>query len=273
MTIFDSLLLGTVQGLTEFLPVSSSGHLILMRELLGINTSGGLAFDAVLQLGTILAVFVVFWKTIKHLALVVAPGVLLRRTKNLKTEDIALFVGLLIGTVPALILGLLLEDLMETTFRSPLIVACMLIVGSILFFVAERFAKQTQEHPTVSQSWWVGCFQTLALIPGMSRSGATISGGLLLGLTRSAAARLSFLLSLPIITGSGLKKILDIVQDRPADFDILSLVIGFVTAFGVGLFCIRFLLRYLEKHTLSVFAWYRIGLATVVIAALFITKG
>jgi undecaprenyl-diphosphatase len=264
MTLADGLILGTVQGLTEFLPVSSSGHLILAREVLGINVAGGLAFDAILQLGTILAVLVYFRQTILNLirdVLRIVSG----RGKDVKKEDRNLLLGLIVGTLPALVFGLLLEKFMDSTFRSATIVAITLILGSILFFIAERVATQKDAHPSVKQSWRVGCFQTLALVPGVSRSGATISGGLILGLTRDMAARLSFLLSIPIITGSGLKKLVDVWQSGTIDATWTILAAGFLTAFLVGLFCIRFLLEYLKRHTLSAFAWYRIALAVIVL--------
>ena len=265
MTIVDGLILGTVQGLTEFLPVSSSGHLILAREVLGINVAGGLAFDAILQLGTILAVFVYFRTTIFNLIFRDGIRMVTGRSKEVKKEDRNLLLGLIIGTIPAFFAGLLLEDLMDSTFRSAEIVAVTLILGSLLFFIAEKFAAQKDTNPNLNQSWWVGVFQALALVPGVSRSGATISGGLLLGLTRESAARLSFLLSLPIITGSGLKKLIDLVQAGTFDAEWTTLIVGFATAFLVGFACIRFLLDYLKKHTLAVFAWYRIALAVLVL--------
>lgn len=250
MNALDSLLLGTIQGFTEFLPISSSGHLILFRELLGLNVQGGLAFDAILQLGTVLAVVVYFRKDIVEL---------------FKPQGRSLLASIAIGTIPALVLGLLLEKTMDTVFRSAILVAVMLIAGSVLFIVAEKAAKQTTNAATLGQAWWIGWFQTLALVPGVSRSGATISGGLLFGMTRESAARYSFLLSLPIIAGSGLKKLLDVVQAGGADTSYLNIAIGFAAAFFVGLACIRFLLTYLKRHTLYAFVWYRLALAAIVI--------
>jgi len=264
MNLFDSLLLGAVQGLTEFLPVSSSGHLILMREILGLNTQGGLAFDAVLQLGTILAVFLYFRRDVLNLIRATAL-ILIGRGKTVPASERNLVFGLVVGTIPALVLGLLLERTMETAFRSPLLVAVMLLAGSALFVLAERFSKKTKSETSVADGWWVGVFQTLALVPGVSRSGATISGGLFLGLTREAAARFSFLLSIPIITASGLKKLLDVIQERPADVNPLSLGVGFLAAFLIGLACIHFLLAYLKRHSLNAFVWYRTILALIVI--------
>lgn len=266
MTIFDSVLLGTVQGLTEFLPVSSSGHLILMRELLGINTTGGLAFDAILQLGTVLAALLYFRRDVWQLAkdaLFIVTG----KRKTVPTNRQYELLAIIIGTIPALILGLFLEHTMETLFRSALVVATTLIAGSFLFMVAEMYAKQHHRDVSVKDGLWIGLFQCLALVPGISRSGSTISGGLFRGLTREAAARFSFLLSLPIITGSGLKKLVDVMQDKPADLQYLQLALGFAISFAVGLACIHWLLGYLKKHGLHLFAWYRIALGVIVIAA------
>lgn len=268
MTILDSAILGTVEGLTEFLPVSSSGHLILMRDLLNVNTNGGLAFDAILQLGAILAVFLYFRRDVWTLLCdTVRFGI--GRGREVSAQNKTLILGLIIGTIPALVLGLALQKTMETVFRSAFIVAVMLILGSILFIIAERRATQKLTATTVKQSWWIGCFQTLALIPGVSRSGSTISGGLLFGLTRESAARFSFLLSLPIITGSGLKMLYDAAKHGTAiDATWLQLGIGFLLSFIVGLACIRFLMRYLKTHTLLAFAWYRLALAGIVFVVL-----
>ncbi|MFH1621429.1 MAG: undecaprenyl-diphosphatase UppP [Patescibacteria group bacterium] len=244
----QGLILGLVQGLTEFLPVSSSGHLILTRELLKIDPAGGLAFDAVLQLGTILAVGIYFFKDFISI---------LKNKKYL--------IAIMVGTLPALALGILLEKTMETLFRNSLLVALALVAGSGLFFAAERVAKQKTENVNIKQAWWIGCFQALALIPGVSRSGATISGALFLGIKRENAARFSFILSMPIIAGSGLKKLLDIASAGTGDFNYAALVAGFLTSFVVGIFCIHWLLQFLKKHSLLPFAVYRLLLAAVII--------
>jgi undecaprenyl-diphosphatase len=268
MSPFDGILLGAVQGITEFLPISSSGHLILMRDILGINTSGGLAFDAVLQLATALAVIVYFRRDIWRL-IVATVRIVIGRGATVPKSDKTLILALIVGTVPAVILGLLLEHAMDTLFRSALLVAVALIAGSILFIAAERFSRKRAEAATVRQGFWIGLFQSLALVPGVSRSGATISGGLLLGLTRETAARFGFLLSVPVVLGSGLKKLHDIASSPTTDVAVLPLILGFVTAFAIGLVFISFLLRYLKDHTLYAFVWYRLALAAVVIAVTF----
>ncbi|MEO5927280.1 MAG: undecaprenyl-diphosphatase UppP [Patescibacteria group bacterium] len=265
MSVIDSVLLGVVQGLTEFLPVSSSGHLILMRELLGINTSGGLAFDAILQLGTVVAALLYFRRDVWKL-IVDAWHIVTGNRKRVAPQDQAYLLAIIVGTLPALVLGILLEKTMDTLFRSALLVAITLILGSILFMLAEQYGKQRRKDVTAKDGFWTGVFQSLALVPGISRSGATISGGLFRGLTRETAARFSFLLSLPIITASGLKKLLDVVKDTPTDIQGLQLAIGFIVSFAVGIACVHWLLGYLKKHGLSVFAWYRIALGVIVIA-------
>ena len=267
LTPFESLALGVVQGLTEFLPVSSSGHLILARELLGANTESGLAFDAVLQLGTILAVYIFFWREV-HDLLLTAWRLVSGSWRKVSRAERSLFFGILFGTIPAFVFGLLLEKTMDTVFRSALLVAITLIAGSILFILAEHCAKQKSTQATPKQAWWIGCFQTLALVPGVSRSGSTISGGLFLGLTREAATRFSFLLSLPVITGSGLLKLWEIHKHGAADFSSFGLALGFMAAFIVGYSCIAWLVGYLKKHSLMAFVWYRLALAAVVLAVL-----
>ena len=244
--------------------------MILLREILGINTQGGLAFDAILQLGTILAVVVYFRQTIIEL-IRDACFMLVRKGERVKKENKRLIFALIFGTIPAAALGLFLEQAMETIFRSALLVAVALIAGSLLFIAAEKFAKQKLGTVSAKHGWWIGCFQVLALIPGISRSGATISGGLLLGLNRVTAARFGFLLALPIITGSGLKKLIDVVRFGGADAGAPHLVIGFAASFLVGLACIYWLLAYLKRHTLYAFVWYRLALASLVIL-LFLAK-
>lgn len=264
MTFIDGIILGAVQGATEFLPVSSTGHLILLRDLLGINTAGGLAFDAVLQLGTAFAVLAYFRRDIWRL-LIATVKIIFGRGSSVPKTDRSLILALIVGTIPAVLLGLVLEQTMETVFRNALLVAVALIAGSILFVAAERFSRRRSDAPTVRQGFWIGLFQALALVPGVSRSGATISGGLFFGLTRDAAARFAFLLSVPVVLGSGLKKLLDIAAAPSPDAAILPLAVGFCVAFATGFACIRFLLGYLKRHTLYAFVWYRLALAATVI--------
>ena len=261
MDAFSALILGLVQGLTEFLPISSSGHLILAREILGLQTENGLAVDAVLQLATILAVGIYFYKDLLDL---VKAAVFLILRKPIDQKAKILLFAIIAGTIPALIAGLLLEKTMETVFRSAELVAITLILGSVLFWVAEKMAKQNKSL-SVNNGFLIGLFQTLALVPGVSRSGSTISGGLILGLTREQAARFSFLLSFPIILGSGLKKLMDLQNEQSAEILNLPLFLSFAAAFLVGMLCIHFLLRYLKNHSLNIFIIYRLALAAIVL--------
>ncbi len=266
MDVVSGIILGVVQGLTEFLPVSSSGHLILAREILGLQTQNGLTVDAILQLATILAVGIYFWKDFVRLA---QAALRLIARKPVEDQTRTLLFAILVGTVPALVAGLFLEHTMETIFRSATLVAITLLLGSALFWIAEKRAKQDSSI-SVRTGLLIGLFQVLALVPGISRSGATISGGLLLGLSRETAARFSFLLSFPIILGSGLKKLLDLYKDQSFQSMEWPLLISFITAFVVGIFCIHFLLRFLKRHTLNIFIVYRVVLAVIVLAVVWI---
>ena len=262
MTIIDSIILGIVQGLTEFLPVSSSGHLIIARQILGIQTIDGLAFDAVLQLATIAAVGLYFWNDLLRL---LKTFINIIRKKAVEEKDRVLFWAIFIGTIPAVIFGLLLESKMETVFRNIHLVALTLFLGTFLMFFAERFAKQNAQL-TTGKGFVAGLFQVLALLPGVSRSGATISGGLILGLKREEAARFSFLLSFPIILGSGLKKLLDLYKVNELATLGMPLWIGSLVAFIVGVAAIHFLITYLKKHTMNVFVVYRLLLVVMILA-------
>jgi len=258
MSFFEALILGLTQGLTEFIPVSSSGHLIIVHKLFG--TSGNdLMLDAVLQLATVLAVLVYFRKELWKLA---KDTVCIVMQKPVEQKDKTLVGALFFGTIPALFLGLLLETKMETLFRSTHLVAYALLVGSVLMFFAER-VKKVSNPLSVRKGIVIGFFQSIALLPGISRSGATISGGLFEGLSREEATRFSFLLSFPIIFGSGLKKLTDLFQVSGGVS--ASQLLACLVAFIVGLFCIHYLLKYVKTHSLSVFIWYRVGLAIIIL--------
>jgi undecaprenyl-diphosphatase len=270
MNFFQSAVLGLVQGLTEFIPVSSTGHLILARQLLGLDIVGTISFDAILQLATALALICYFWRDIKNL-IVALFCFIFRKPADEKYKNLIL--PLIIGTIPAIAFGLLLEKYMDTNFRGVTVVAGSLIVGSILFFLAERFARKNQaleqsSNITIKKGLSIGLFQCLALVPGFSRSGATISGGLFNRLSREDAARFSFLLSIPIILGSGLKKVWEIY--KTPDFVSVehSLLIGSLFAFVSGLLAIHFLLKFLKNHSLNYFGAYRVVLAIVILVYL-----
>ncbi len=256
-----SAVLGFVEGATEFIPVSSSGHLIIVRQLFGIQTDTGLSFDAVIQLATILAVIIYFRK---DLALLLRAAFRAATGKSIETATRTMLYGIVLGSIPAAILGLIFERQLDTVFRSVDLVAWALIGGSILFWLAEKFAKQNK-FLTVKNAVVTGFFQCLALIPGVSRSGATISGGLLQGLTREEATRFSFLLSVPILVASGLKKAFGLWHTGVLSTLGPDLILASIIAFVTGYFSIRFLITYLKNHTLRVFVIYRVALATAVL--------
>jgi undecaprenyl-diphosphatase len=253
MTDFiHSISLGAIQGITEFLPISSTGHLVILRDILGIATENGLAFDAVLQLATVLSVLVFFRKDIISL--------LKASVDKTKKEERKLIKFLIIGTIPAVVLGLLLQDFVETSARSTLVVAITLVLGGLVMLASERFIKE--RNLSTKNSFVIGLFQSLALIPGMSRAGMTIAGGYFLGLKKDLAIRFSFLLSIPIIGGSGVYKLLEIVGDKELFSSIWpQLLAGSISAFVFGIISIGFLIKFLKTHSFKGFVVYRVLLA------------
>jgi undecaprenyl-diphosphatase len=261
--------LGIVQGATEFLPVSSSGHLVLVPWLLRWENMG-LAFGALLHLGTLVAVVAFFWRDLWQL---VVAGVLSAKERSLSGDPSRKLAWLIVlGSVPAALLGLTLEDFFESLFGQPVWVGILLMVTGTLLAATEGWSRRRLE---MTELGWVdalvvGLGQAIAIAPGISRSGATISAGLWRGLRREAAARFSFLLSVPVILGAGLFEMKDIfvvpmVSDAP-----LTLVVGFASAAVSGFLCIRFLLSYLQRRSLYPFAIYcwAAGLATVLFSIL-----
>ncbi len=242
--------LGVVQGLTEFLPVSSTGHLILARIAFGFSTEFGLALDAVLQLATALAVVVYYWRDLAALV---------------EQRERPTLTAIAAGTVPAIIAGLFLENIMETVFRSATLVAYALIAGSVVMLLAEYAPKPAPPPGGWRRGFFIGLFQTLALIPGMSRSGMTIAGGMIAGLTRSDAARFSFLLAAPILLGSGLKKLSELISLGVTDTLGIPLLVGGLTAFLSGLVAIHLLIILVRSTPLTIFVVYRLALAVLVL--------
>lgn len=264
MSVIEAIVLGIVQGLTEFLPVSSSGHLLILQRWLGVEGTG-LTFDVALHLGTLFALLLYFWNDLTQL--------IRASSKPSKERRLLLLLGL--ATVPAAILGYLLEDAAESTFRSPLLVAINLSVFGALMLAAEAFAKRYNRPREIlnisrKQAMIMGFAQSLAIVPGVSRSGSTITAGLAAGLDRIAATRFSFLLGIPIIAGAAAKVLLSSegLASVRADKDIFA--IGVATAFLSGLLAIKFMLSYLAKHDLSVFAYYRFVVAGIIILTLVI---
>lgn len=262
--LFAYGILGLVEGLTEFLPISSTGHLIVAHQLLGV-TQDGLAVDAVLQLATGLAVIIYFWNDLLSLLYAFLYKITGRPYKG---EDWRLALAVIVGTIPAVVLGLALEKLMETTFRDPHLVAYTAIAGALVMLVAEyaRRAGGAGEHSvSVKKGLVIGLFQCLALVPGMSRSGMTIAGGLFSGLSREGAARFGFLLAVPVIVGSGLKKLWDLYSGGDLASLGTPLLAGSVVAFVAGLASIHLLLMFVRKQPLYVFVAYRFALAVLIL--------
>lgn len=261
--VFDSVILGIVQGATEFIPVSSSGHLVVVHEMLGA-TSGTLLFDILLHIGTLCAVCLYFWTDVKALVISCYRTILFKALKH--ERDFVIMI--MIATVPAVSAGLFFGDIIENLFRGSSSVAVALILGSALMWGAEWFVKKQsiEKDVTLLCALGIGLFQALALVPGISRSGSTISGGMILGLNREKAVRLSFLLSIPVIFGATLSGLFGLNSSNT--FSIFSLVAGLISSFGVGLLAIHFLITYLKKRTMSLFIWYRVILAVIILILL-----
>jgi undecaprenyl-diphosphatase len=257
-----SIVLAIVQGITEFLPVSSSGHLILVPRFLGWEDQG-LAFDAATHVGTLAAVLIYFRD---DLARMFVAGLRSLVTREL-TPDGRLAWVVVFGTIPVGIVGLLFKDTIETAFRNPLLVAANLTVFGILLWAADRWGRRTRDERSVGwrDAVVIGCAQALALVPGTSRSGVTMTAGLAMGLTRHAAARFSFLLSVPAVTMAGLMSVRDFVTapaSHPWGPTLLAVVVSAIT----GWLTIHFLLKIIQRVGMLPFMVYRLVLAAVVVA-------
>jgi len=254
MDIIQAVVLGVVQGATEFIPISSSAHLVLVPWMLGWQDPG-LAFDAVLHLGTLLAVLAVFWHDFVSLAAAWLQSV---ATREVNGPQARLAWWIFLGTIPAALMGLLWEEQFEALFHSPLHVSVLLLLTGLWLACTDHFGRGHRRAHEIR--WWqsllIGLAQGCAIAPGISRSGATIGSGLLLGMERDEAARFSFLLSTPIIAGAGLLQVRKLLGMPGLDARLLPLLLGFVTASVSGYVCIRFLLAYLRQHRLTVFAVY-----------------
>jgi undecaprenyl-diphosphatase len=264
LEILQAIVRGIVQGVTEFLPVSSSAHLILIPWFLGWEDMG-LAFDAALHFGTLLSLLWYFraeWLDFTRSALRVLGG------RGTGGDRMPFY--LLAATIPGATAGLLAEDLIATFLRSPLVPAFTLIGLALVLLAAERFGSREREFSEITwtDALVIGTAQALALVPGVSRSGVTITAALFRGLDRAPAARFSFLLSTPIIAGAALKTALDLLSGSPLSDQLGTLAAGVATSALVGYLAIRFMLRYLATNTTYVFIWYRIGLGIVVLLAI-----
>jgi undecaprenyl-diphosphatase len=262
MAIVDAIILGVIQGITEFLPISSSGHAVIVREFLSIDATNALAFDGMLHLATAVAVVIYFWSDIWTLIQSV-----LRKLSRLpvNSKDLTLFYALCIATVPAVVFGLITEQFFNKDDQSIGLIAILLLAASIFLMYAEwRYYQRSNQGPiSIKRGLQVGLFQVLALLPGFSRFGVTMAGGMLVGMSRIEAARFSFLLTIPIAGGVGSQKLLQLLQ-AGGIVDWMSVLIGCSVAIVTALFTIHFFLSFIKNHTLWPFIWYGVVLASLV---------
>lgn len=277
LDILKTIFLGIVEGITEWLPVSSTGHLILADEFiqLGVSDAFKEMFDVVIQLGAILAVVVIFWNKLW-------PFQNDRRAQGLERwcrPDVwQMWFRVFVAVLPSVVLGLPLDDWLTEHFHNPPVIAVMLILYGVLFIWMENtIGKQRPRVKRIDQinyriALFIGVFQVLSLIPGTSRSGATILGAMLIGCSRTIAAEFTFFLAVPTMFGASLLKIVKFLLENEKGFtgsEVVILLVGMFTAFVVSLACIRFLMNFVKKHDYKVFGWYRIALGVVVLAYFF----
>lgn len=265
MTIFQSLFLGIVQGITEFLPISSSGHLVIIPYLFGwdLHSDADFVFNVLIQVATMTGVIAYFWR--EYFSIGRAMLMNLGRREMFKSQEARLGWLIVISTLPAGIAGFLLKDIVESAFNSPLAAASFLLATALLLSVAERFRSQSR---SMDQTTWqdaliIGLFQALALFPGLSRSGSTITGGMLRGLQRSTAARFAFLMALPIMLAAGLSAGIDLLRMPGVGNLLIVYIPGFLVAAITGYLSISWLLRFLVRYSLYYFAIYCSGLAVL----------
>ena len=272
MTFFQSVFLGILQGLTEFIPVSSSGHLVIIPKIFGWQDAG-LAFDTTLHLGTLAALFVYFYPYIKNLLKMFLEDLLKKGSRvSAYSSDSRLLFNIAVGTIPAGLAGLIFGDFFESSFRTVFCVSIFLFLGSVLMYFADKnlLSKKDPEkkddlrNVSLLQVIKVGFFQCLALFPGFSRSAATISGGLLVGIKREDSAKLSFLLSIPIIAAAGISQLPKALESLGGG-DIGLLVLAFFASFLSGYVAVSWLLKYLGTHNLKAFILYRMVLALILL--------
>jgi undecaprenyl-diphosphatase len=270
VNIIQALVLGIVQGATEFLPISSSGHLVLVPWLLDWPEPG-LAFDTIVHWGTLMAVLAFFWRDLVALARAWASSLVER---SLDQTEARLAWLIIVGTLPAALIGFLWEDFFESLFRSPGRVAALLLVTGAILALSERLGKRQRSMGDLNwlDSVLIGLAQACAIAPGISRSGATIAMGLLRGVKRETAARYSFLLATPIIFGAGLWQLIELFQAEAVGTQLPPLIVGFLAAAISGYLCIRFLLSYLQRGRLYVFAIY-CWAAGIMSLTLFLMRG
>ena len=265
--ILKVIILGIVEGITEWLPISSTGHLILVDEFIKLNASDAFKemFNVVIQLGAIMAVVVLYFQKLNPFS----P----KKNKEEKVQTINLWLKVVVACIPAGVLGILFDDWMEEHFHNYVVVSIMLIVYGVLFIVIENWNKKNKPSVTnlsdltYKTALLIGVFQVLSLIPGTSRSGATIIGALLLGVSRYVAAEFTFFLAIPVMFGASAIKLLKFFMEGAgmSGMEIAMLGVGCVVAFVVSVIAIKFLMGYIKKNDFKVFGWYRIVLGILVL--------
>ncbi|MBP2471243.1 undecaprenyl-diphosphatase [Crossiella equi] len=268
MTWLEALVLGIVQGLTEMLPISSSGHLRIVSELF-FGRDAGASFTAVTQLGTEAAVLIYFAKDIFRLVGTWFRGFVSAEARASHDYKLAWYV--IIGTIPISLLGLLLKDEIRTVGRNLWIVGTSLVVFGLVLGAAELYGRQKRsvEQMTLRDGIIMGCAQAMALVPGVSRSGGTITAGLFIGLNRAAATRYSFLLAIPAVVAAGVFSLPDVFERGGANApSIAQMVVATAVAFAIGYVTIAWLLKYVAKHSVYVFVWYRVVVGLFILAML-----
>ncbi len=272
--IIKAIILGIVEGITEWLPISSTGHMILVDEFMRLHMTAEFKemFFVVIQLGAILAVVVLYWRKLFGLQ----QGPL--KDPDIKKSTLLMWLKIIVACIPAGIIGFLLNDIINALFYNAWVVAAMLILYGVLFIVIEN--RNKKRVPKVNDlkkldfktALLIGVFQVLSLIPGTSRSGATILGAILLGTSRTVAAEFTFFLAIPVMLGASLVKLLDF-GFAFTDFEALILIVGMVVAFIVSVLAIKFLVGYIKKHDFKVFGWYRIVLGAIVLLFFLLQRG
>lgn len=272
--ILKVILLGIVEGITEWLPISSTGHLILVDEFVKLSASDAFKemFNVVIQLGAIMAVVVLYFHKLNPFS----P----KKTKEQKVQTIDLWLKVVVACIPAAVLGILFDDWMEEHFHNYIVVSIMLIVYGVLFIIIENWNKKNKpsvtelSNLTYKTALLIGVFQVLSLIPGTSRSGATIIGALLLGVSRYVAAEFTFFLAIPVMFGASGIKLLKFFMEGAGmtGMEIVMLGVGCVVAFVISVIAIKFLMGYIKKNDFKVFGWYRIILGVLVLGYFLLTS-
>ncbi|MBP3441452.1 MAG: undecaprenyl-diphosphate phosphatase [Clostridia bacterium] len=278
INVLKSILFGIIEGITEWLPVSSTGHMILLEKICqfkGVNPEFFEMFLVVIQLGAIMAVIVMFWNKLWPFKAVPVSDT--KKAFKLRKASINLWLKVLVGSIPAGVLGLLFDDLLDKYLYNHITVAITLIIYGILFIVIEFVNKKRKPRVTklteltYKDALLIGLFQALSLIPGTSRSGSTILGGISIGTSRTVASEFTFFLAVPAMLGASALKILK----YGFNFSVMEFVIlvnGMITAFAISLLCIRFLMNFIKKHNFNIFGIYRIILGAIVLAAYFLGR-